>query len=156
MIRHQVLEVPWTKLRCDVHQPPSTEHIHLWVYLSRPIEYVHFDFAKFEHQHYLLIVDTYSKWIEEFHIGQTTTTKTTMLCNDYDLLYLNILFGDKNLIIHANTTSRQEKFGSGLDINIFLHIYCCDSIPLLCFCMHVCIMICLLLCVHKVSCLSHT
>ena len=30
----------------------------------------------------------------------------------------------------------------------------CDSIPLLCFCMHVCIMICLLLCVHKVSCLS--
>ena len=25
------------------------------------------------------------------------------------------------IIIHANTTSRQEKFGSGLDINIFLH-----------------------------------
>ena len=37
------------------------------------------------------------------------------------VLDLNILFGHKNLIIHANTTSRQEKFGSGLDINIFLH-----------------------------------
>ena len=33
-------------------------------------------------------------------------------------------------------------------------MYCCDSIPLLCFCMHVCIVICLLLCVRKVSCLS--
>ena len=35
--------------------------------------------------------------------------------------FVNILFGDENLIIHANTTSRQEKFGSGLDINVFLH-----------------------------------
>ena len=33
-------------------------------------------------------------------------------------------------------------------------LYCCDSIPLFCLCMHVCIMICLLLCVLKVSCLS--
>ena len=37
------------------------------------------------------------------------------------IVYINIPFGDKNLIIHANTTSRQEKFGSGLDIDIFLH-----------------------------------
>ena len=36
-------------------------------------------------------------------------------------IVISILFGDKNLIIHANTTSRQEKFDSGLDINIFLH-----------------------------------
>ena len=33
-----------------------------------------------EHQHYLLIVDAYSKWIDIFHMGQTTTTKSTIKC----------------------------------------------------------------------------
>ena len=45
-------------------------------------------------------------------------------------VFFSILFGDKNLIIHANTTSQQEKFGSGLDMKIFLHN---SSVSYLCF-----------------------
>ena len=70
--------------QCDVCQRfakvPPTADIHHWAYASQPFERVHADFAEFESRHYLLLVDSYSKYVDVYEMDRDTSTKHTIHC----------------------------------------------------------------------------
>ena len=43
---------------------------HPWMYPTVSWEKVHADFAELEGQHYLIMIDAYSKWLEVHQMGQ--------------------------------------------------------------------------------------
>lgn len=47
-----------------------------WRYPERPMERVHIDYAEFEKQNYLVIVDAFSKWIDVVQVSSTSTSST--------------------------------------------------------------------------------
>ena len=49
---------------------------HPWIHPSEPFERVHVDFAEFQGQHYLLVIDAFSKWPEIYQLTSTTTQRT--------------------------------------------------------------------------------
>ncbi|XP_065199099.1 uncharacterized protein K02A2.6-like [Sycon ciliatum] len=57
---------------------PSKDASHPWVYPTEAFERVHVDFAEFNNQQYLVIVDAYSKWIDAYKLGSTATTQQTI------------------------------------------------------------------------------
>ena len=59
---------------------PRKESVHHWAYPTRPFERVHVDFAEFQGSHYFVIVDAFSKWVDVFHMGSSTTTARTIQC----------------------------------------------------------------------------
>ncbi|XP_052212100.1 uncharacterized protein K02A2.6-like [Dreissena polymorpha] len=66
--------------KCDTCQslrnlPPETP-LHPWVRTSRPMERVHMDFADYKNQSFLIIIDSYSKWLKEVPMKSTTTQST--------------------------------------------------------------------------------
>eukprot|EP00117_Sycon_ciliatum_P029922 scpid53836/ scgid23713/ Uncharacterized protein K02A2.6 len=69
---------------------PTKAPIHHWVYPNRPFERVHLDFAEYKGQHYLLIIDAYSKWADVFVMGKSTTTERTLSCLKRFISYCGI------------------------------------------------------------------
>lgn len=65
---------------CDITQNrPAAAPLHPWSWATSPWERVHVDFAEINKQHYLLLVDVYSKWLEVLPINQTSAEKTSQL-----------------------------------------------------------------------------
>ena len=67
-------------VECGITQkrPPAAQ-VHSWVYLSGPWKRVHIDFAQYGHDHYLVVIDAFSKWPEIIHMGATTTASATVV-----------------------------------------------------------------------------
>lgn len=58
----------------DLRNQPTESPLHSWKWPSRVWERVHADFAELDGQHYFLLVDVYSKWMEVFPMKTTTTS----------------------------------------------------------------------------------
>lgn len=56
---------------------PAAAPLHPWSWATSPWEKLHVDFAEIKKQHYLLVVDVYSKWLEVLPTQQTSAEKTT-------------------------------------------------------------------------------
>ena len=57
-----------------VKQAPPVVPLHPWVWLSKPQQRVHLDFAR---PNFLVCVDAYSKW-SEVRVTSTTTASATL------------------------------------------------------------------------------
>ncbi len=57
------------------NQPPSAP-LHPWSWATTPWERIHIDYAEIDKQHFLLIVDAHSKWVEIFPTHLTNAEKT--------------------------------------------------------------------------------
>jgi hypothetical protein len=55
---------------------PAEAPLHPWVRASRPMERIHIDFADFKNQSFLILIDSYSKWLEVLPMKSTTSEKT--------------------------------------------------------------------------------
>ena len=60
----------------ELSNAPNKETPHPWIYPSEPFERVHVDFAEFQGQHYLLVIDAFSKWPDIYQLTSTTTHRT--------------------------------------------------------------------------------
>lgn len=58
---------------------PAAAPLHPWSWATTSWERIHVDFAEINKQHYLVVVDVYSKWIEVLPTQLTTTEKTAHL-----------------------------------------------------------------------------
>lgn len=58
--------------------PHKSDSSSKWIPTTRPFSRVHVDFFHFEHRTYLLIVDSFSKWIEIELMGQGTDCKRVL------------------------------------------------------------------------------
>lgn len=66
-------------MECGMTQKkPVSSPLHSWVYPSGPWERVHIDFAQYGPDHYLVVIDAFSKWPEVIHMGATTTAAATI------------------------------------------------------------------------------
>ena len=68
--------------KCSVCQScrnkaPKTP-LHPWSWPSRPFQRVHVDFCEKNQDHFLVLVDSHSKWIEVRYMGSSTTTERTI------------------------------------------------------------------------------
>ncbi|XP_052813877.1 uncharacterized protein K02A2.6-like [Mya arenaria] len=65
---------------CDtcmsVQNSPYKAPLHPWKWATRPWQRVHIDFAEFRQQNFLVVIDSYSKWIEVMPMKLTTSAKT--------------------------------------------------------------------------------
>eukprot|EP00117_Sycon_ciliatum_P020115 scpid97091/ scgid18017/ Uncharacterized protein K02A2.6 len=59
---------------------PVKEAIHHWAYPNRAFERVHIDFAEFQSQYFLIIVDAFSKWLDVCELGSSASTSKTIAC----------------------------------------------------------------------------
>lgn len=50
--------------------------LHPWIWASRPGQPVHIDFAEYKGQSFLVIVDSYSKWLEVIPVQSSTSSNT--------------------------------------------------------------------------------
>ncbi|KAL0151789.1 hypothetical protein M9458_052940 [Cirrhinus mrigala] len=57
------------------NQPPSAP-LYPWSWATTPWERIHIDYAEIDKQHFLLIVDAHSKWVEIFPTHLTNAEKT--------------------------------------------------------------------------------
>ena len=68
--------------KCEVCQSqrnkPPAGIPHPWMYPTAPWERVHTDFAELEGQHYLIMINAYSKWLEVHEMGTSTTASRTI------------------------------------------------------------------------------
>lgn len=63
------------------NQSPSTP-LHPWSWTKTPWERIHIDYAEIDKQHFLVIVDVQSKWVEIFCTQLTNAEKTVnLLCH---------------------------------------------------------------------------
>ena len=57
---------------CQRHANRSAkEDGHNWAYPNAAFERVHLDYAEYEGEYYLVVVDAFSKWIDVFELGQS-------------------------------------------------------------------------------------
>ena len=64
-------------LVCKAVQPePPKAPLHPWSYATRPWERIHIDYAEKKGRYYLIVVDSYSKWLEVFSMNSMTARKT--------------------------------------------------------------------------------
>uniref|UniRef100_H3B502 ribonuclease H n=1 Tax=Latimeria chalumnae TaxID=7897 RepID=H3B502_LATCH len=72
-----------------VWNQPAAMPLHPWSWATTPWEHIHIDYAKVDKQHFLVVIDVHSKWIEVFPTQVTTTEKTMSLLRhlfaSYDL-----------------------------------------------------------------------
>ncbi|XP_048257829.1 uncharacterized protein K02A2.6-like [Haliotis rufescens] len=73
-------DIEMTAKSCTVCQSlqndPPVAPLHPWKYPQRIWERVHVDFAEFQSQHYFVLIDSRSKWIEAILMTSTTAEKT--------------------------------------------------------------------------------
>lgn len=55
---------------------PQESSLHPWIWASRPGQRVHIDFAEYKGQSFLVIVDSYSKWLEVIPVQSSTSSNT--------------------------------------------------------------------------------
>lgn len=55
---------------------PKESPLHPWLWALRPGQLVHIDFAEYKGQSFLVIVDSYSKWIDVIHVKSPTSSYT--------------------------------------------------------------------------------
>lgn len=55
---------------------PQESPLHPWIWASRPGQPVHIDFAEYKGQSFLVIVDSYSKWLEVIPVQSSTSSNT--------------------------------------------------------------------------------
>lgn len=63
---------------------------------ARVWQRLHLDFAEKDKQSFLVVVDSYSKWLEVFHMTSTTSSRTT------DMLHLFALYGLPEEVVSDN------------------------------------------------------
>ncbi|XP_063961269.1 uncharacterized protein K02A2.6-like [Lytechinus pictus] len=75
-------EIEQISSRCSVCQnvrsKPPRVPLETWRWPARPFQRVHVDFCEFDSEHFLVLIDSHSKWIEVIHMGTNTTTEKTM------------------------------------------------------------------------------
>lgn len=57
------------------NKPPAAP-LQPWPWPTQVWERLHIDFAEWNQQHFLILIDSFSKWVEVFHMTTTTTTRT--------------------------------------------------------------------------------
>ena len=67
----------WKLWRIVIFGGP-TAPLHTWQWEIRPLQRVHMDYAEKDGEHFLTLVDAYSKWPEYFPMGHNTTTSKTI------------------------------------------------------------------------------
>ena len=60
----------------DVQNSPKKVPLLLWPWATSPWERIHLDFAEIKGQNFLIVVDSYSKWLEVFPMRQTKASDT--------------------------------------------------------------------------------
>ncbi|XP_061165874.1 uncharacterized protein K02A2.6-like [Saccostrea echinata] len=55
---------------------PKESPLHSWIWASRPGQRVHIDYAEYEGHFFLVIVDSFSKWLEVIPVKSTTSRNT--------------------------------------------------------------------------------
>ena len=64
-------------LVCKAVQPePPKAPLHPWSYSTRPWECIHIDYMEKKGCYYLIVVDSYSKWLEVYSMNSMTAGKT--------------------------------------------------------------------------------
>lgn len=64
-----------------VHQSLMVAPLQPWEWPVSPWDRLHIDFAEWNKQHYFVVVDSHSKWLEVFPMYSTTATETIdILC----------------------------------------------------------------------------
>ena len=72
---HQIEELVRSCHSCQLAQNEAAKSpLSPWEFPARPWQCLHIDFAEFDQQHYLDIVDAHSKWPEVVLMRTTTTT----------------------------------------------------------------------------------
>ena len=69
----------------SVRSKPPRVPLEPWRWPTRPFQRVHVDFCEFDGEHFLVLIDSHSKWIEVIHMGTNTTTEKTM--NELRLIF---------------------------------------------------------------------
>ena len=64
----------------ELFRRPVTDVPHHWVYLTEAFERVYLDYAESEGSHYLLLVDSYCKWVDVFTMNRDCSTIRTVDC----------------------------------------------------------------------------
>lgn len=59
-----------------VRNMPGVAPLHCWKWPARAWQRIHVDFAEKDKQHFLVVVDSHSKWLEVVHMTVTTASKT--------------------------------------------------------------------------------
>ena len=65
----------WTRLLRKRFRPVVRVR-HCWPWLARVWQRIHIDFAEKDRQHFLVLVDSHSKWLEVIPMSTTTSAKT--------------------------------------------------------------------------------
>ena len=95
---------------------------HPWVRSTKPMQRVHIDYAgEFQGNHWLLIVDSYSKWPEVIKLGHNTTAEATIKA----LRKSFCSSGIPNIVVSDNGTQfTSDKFENFMKSNRIKHILC--------------------------------
>lgn len=75
---------------CQVSNPKFTSKVlHSWPITTYPYERVHIDFFQFDYTKFILIFDTYSKWIDVLKMRNTDAISTiTVLRRNFSIFAL--------------------------------------------------------------------
>lgn len=99
---------------------PVKTKLHSWPLSSNPWERVHIDYAgPFKKFHFLIIVDSFSKWPEIIKTSTTTTAKTISILSS-----VFARFGAPKLLVSDNGPQfTSEKFQAFCNLNCIEHIF---------------------------------
>ena len=105
---------------------PAKAPLHPWVWPTKPWQRVHIDFAgPFLDKHFLIVVDSHSKWPEVFEMSSTTTSKTITI-----LRHLFAAYGLPEQVVSDNGPQfTSEEFKVFLKRNGVKHIRCAPYHP---------------------------
>ena len=68
----------------DVKKNPPKVQLHHWEDTSRPFQRIHIDYAEYQKENFLVIVDSYTKWIEAYHTkAPPNSTKTIKFLEEF-------------------------------------------------------------------------
>ncbi|XP_041435047.1 uncharacterized protein K02A2.6-like [Xenopus laevis] len=66
----------------SVQNQPPTAPLHPWTWATSPWERIHIDYAEINQQTFLLVIDSYSKWLEVLPTKISTSEKTITLLHN--------------------------------------------------------------------------
>ena len=76
-IDHDVEEIVKSCSVCQqLRNSPSVAPLHPWRWATRPMQRIHIDFAELKGKSFLIVNDSYSKWLEVIHMKSTTSAVT--------------------------------------------------------------------------------
>ncbi|XP_036845205.1 uncharacterized protein K02A2.6-like [Oncorhynchus mykiss] len=95
-----------------VRNKPAAAPLHPWSWAATPWERIHVDYAKIDKQHFLVVVDVHSKWMEVFPTQLTTAEKTINL-----LRHLFASFGLVKELVSDNGHRKPRRNGDILFVS---------------------------------------